>query len=128
MDRIDLHLEVPPVPYKDLSAGNDGASSRQMMERVMKARDIQGRRFRGTEIHTNARMNNRQIKRFCKVDSESSILIEAAMEKFGLSARAYARILKIARTIADLETAPDLKATHVAEAIQYRALDRKLLT
>jgi len=125
LDRIDIHLEVPSVPFKDLSATEEGPSSKEILERVMKARRVQGRRFHETKVHTNARMSSRQIKRFCKVDEESGELLEKAMERFGLSARAHARILKISRTIADLESAPDIKAAHVAEAIQYRTLDRR---
>jgi len=126
MDRIDLHLEVPAVPYRDLSETRDGASSAEMSARVMKAREIQIRRFHGSGIHDNAGMSNRQIKEFCPIDSESGLLLERAMDRFGLSARAHARILKISRTIADLEGAPDIRAPHVAEAIQYRSLDRRM--
>ena len=127
LDRIDIHLEVPSVQYKDLSAVADGVSSKEILERVMMAREIQGARFRRMNIRTNARMNSRQIRQFCGIDRESSVLMEKAMEKFGLSARAHARILKIARTIADLEVSAEIKAPHVAEAIQYRTLDRKML-
>ena len=126
MDRIDLHLEVPAVPYRDLSETRDGASSAEMSARVMKAREIQTRRFHGSGIHDNAGMSSRQIKEFCPIDSESGLLLERAMDRFGLSARAHARILKISRTIADLEGAPDIRAPHVAEAIQYRSLDRRM--
>lgn len=127
LDRIDLHMEVPAVPYKDLSGVSEGASSAEILERVMNARKTQGERFARTKIFTNARMNNRHIKNYCKIDSESGGLLEKAMDKFGLSARAYARILKIARTIADLEGSSEIKTPHVAEAIQYRTLDRKIL-
>ncbi len=127
MDRIDIHLEVPSVPYKDLSSVREGATSAEIAERVTRAREIQAKRFEARGPHSNAAMNNRRIKEFCKIDSESSTLLEKAMEKFGLSARAHARILKIARTIADLEQSPDIKSPHVAEAIQYRTLDRKIL-
>ena len=127
MDRIDIHLEVPSVPYKDLSGVTGSASSAEILERVMKARDIQDRRFRKARIHTNAGMNSRQIKHYCETDAESGALLEKAMDKFGLSARAHSRILKIARTIADLEGSPNIKAPHVAEAIQYRTLDRRTL-
>jgi magnesium chelatase family protein len=127
MDRIDLHLEVPSVRYKDLSVSIDGVSSAEISERVMKAREIQNRRFEKAKIHTNAGMNSRQIKTLCNIDAESSTLLERAMDKFGLSARAHARILKIARTIADLEGTSDIRSPHVAEAIQYRTLDRKML-
>ncbi len=127
MDRIDIHLEVPSVPYEHLSSDTNGASSSEILKRVIRAREIQSRRFYKTHIHTNAGMSSRQIKQLCKIDSESSALLGKAMDKFGLSARAHARILKIARTIADLEDSDNLKAPHVAEAIQYRTLDRRIL-
>jgi magnesium chelatase family protein len=126
LDRIDIHLDVPPVPYRDLSVGENGSSSSEILERVMEAREIQMRRLAKSGIHTNARMNSRLIKEFCKIDDESSSLMEMAMERFGFSARAHARILKIARTIADLEGTPKIGVSHVAEAIQYRTLDRKV--
>ncbi|MDY6878977.1 MAG: YifB family Mg chelatase-like AAA ATPase [Desulfatiglans sp.] len=127
MDRIDIHLEVPSVPYKELASVTDGSSSEEILERVLKARRTQGERFTRTNVLCNADMNNRQVKRFCRIDSESSALLETAMERFGLSARAHARILKISRTIADLEGCQEIKAPHVAEAIQYRTLDRGVL-
>jgi len=127
LDRIDLHLDVPAVPYKDLSGVSEGAASAQILERVMGARKIQEERLARTRIFTNARMTSRHIKQFCEIDSESSSLLEKAMDRFGLSARAHARILKIARTIADLEASTDIRSSHVAEAIQYRTLDRKIL-
>ena len=127
MDRIDIHLEVPSVPYKDLSAVSDNGSSTEILARVLNAREFQNERFQKAGIHANADMNSRQIKQFCKIDGESSVLLEKAMDKFGLSARAHARILKIARTIADLEGSSHIKALHVAEAIQYRTLDRRNL-
>ncbi len=127
MDRIDIHMEVPSVQFRDLSSSEGGQSSSEISERVEKAREIQTRRFHRMKIHTNANMNSRQIRRFCAVDSESDGLLERAMDKFGLSARAHSRILKIARTIADLEESPDIHSQHVAEAIQYRSLDRRML-
>jgi len=127
MDRIDIHLEVPSVPYKDLSGIAGGDSSEDILERVMKARDIQNKRFRRSKVHTNAGMNSRQIKQHCETDAESGTLLERAMDRFGLSARAHSRILKIARTIADLEGEENIRAPHVAEAIQYRTLDRRTL-
>lgn len=126
MDRIDIHLDVPSVPYRDLSQPEDGVSSEEILNRVMAARELQARRFLRSKTHTNAGMTSRQIKQFCKIDDASGDLLEAAMTRFGLSARAHARILKIARTIADLEGSQDIKASHVGEAIQYRTLDRKL--
>jgi magnesium chelatase family protein len=127
MDRIDIHLEVPSVPYKDLSATSDNGSSAEILARVLNARKFQNKRFQETKIHANADMNSRQIKQFCKIDGESGVLLEKAMDKFGLSARAHARILKIARTIADIDGSSNIKAPHVAEAIQYRTLDRRSL-
>jgi magnesium chelatase family protein len=127
MDRIDIHMEVPSVQFRDLSSSEGGQSSSEISERVEKAREIQNRRFHRMKIHTNADMNSRQIRRFCAVDSASDDLLERAMDKFGLSARAHSRILKIARTIADLEESPDIHSQHVAEAIQYRSLDRRML-
>jgi magnesium chelatase family protein len=125
MDRIDIHLEVPAVPYKDLSTDTDKTGSAEILARVLKARELQNQRFSSSRIYANAQMNNRQIRQVCKIDTESSALLERAMDKFGLSARAHARILKIARTLADLEGSTHIKTPHVAEAIQYRTLDRR---
>ena len=127
MDRIDLHVEVPAVAYKDLSAKDSGRSSAEILERIKRAREIQNERFQRMKIHANANMNSRHIRRFCEVDTESDVLLERAMDKLGLSARAHSRILKIARTISDIEASPNIKVDHVAEAIQYRSLDRRLL-
>ncbi|MFH1491234.1 MAG: ATP-binding protein [Pseudomonadota bacterium] len=126
MDRIDIHMEVPAVPFKELSSQNQGVSSAELLERIKKAREIQAERFIRMKIHVNADMSSRQIRKYCVLDGESGDLLERAMEKFGLSARAHSRILKIARTIADLEGAPDIRSQHVAEAIQYRTLDRRV--
>jgi magnesium chelatase family protein len=126
MDRIDIHMEVPPVRYQDLAASEPGLSSAEILERVKQARAVQAARFQRMKLHTNAQMNSRHIRRFCTIDAESGELLERAMDRFGLSARAHARILKIARTIADLEGCTDIRSTHVAEAIQYRTLDRKM--
>lgn len=126
MDRIDIHMEVPAVRYKDLSSKETGRSSAEILEHVKEAREIQVERFRRMKIYTNASMNSRQIRKFCEIDDDSEALLETAMEKLGLSARAHSRILKIARTIADLEGSNDIKSDHVAEAIQYRSLDRKI--
>lgn len=125
MDRIDIHLEVPSVPYRDLSGAGEGASSAGILERVGRAREIQNRRYERSKIHDNASMSSRHIKHFCEIDGDSGMLLEKAMERFGLSARAHSRILKIARTIADLEGGVPIKSSHIAEAIQYRTLDRR---
>jgi len=125
MDRIDIHLEVPPVHFKDLAATEGGESSAGILSRVKAARRIQADRFQKMKIYTNAHMNSRQIRKFCTLDFQSGELLEQAMEKFGLSARAHSRILKIARTIADLTGSEEITSAHVAEAIQYRSLDRR---
>jgi magnesium chelatase family protein len=127
MDRIDIHIDVPSVPFKDLTGFPQGASSSEIRHRVMSARKVQEKRLKKTKIYSNAMMNTRQIRKFCQVDDKSNTLLEMAMEKFGLSARALSRILKISRTIADLEGSEHIEQAHVAEAIQYRTLDRKLV-
>ncbi len=124
LDRIDMHLEVPAVPYRDLAGTEEAESSGAILERVEKARDYQRERFIGENVHTNAGMASRHIRRYCVVDAESNSLLERAMERFGMSARALARILKISRTIADLGDSPHIGLNHVAEAVQYRGLDR----
>ncbi|MGD8227722.1 MAG: YifB family Mg chelatase-like AAA ATPase [Desulfobacteraceae bacterium] len=126
MDRIDIHMEVPPVPFKDLSSRESGQSSLEILGRVKRARKIQNERFSNMKIHTNAGMSSRHIRQFCILDAESNDLMEKAMDRLGLSARAHSRILKISRTIADLESTPHIRAHHVAEAIQYRTLDRRI--
>ena len=124
LDRIDMHVEVPAVPYKDLMQDHTAESSETIRKRVAAARKIQAQRLSRTKIFCNARMSNRHIKKYCRVDDVSCALLESAIDKLGLSARAYNRILKIARTIADLEKSADISATHISEAIQYRNLDR----
>ncbi|MBN1831951.1 MAG: YifB family Mg chelatase-like AAA ATPase [Deltaproteobacteria bacterium] len=126
MDRIDIHMEVPPVGFNDLSSIEQGQSSSEILERVKKARKIQNDRYQKMKIHTNADMTSRHIRQFCSLDTDSSDLLEKAMDRLGLSARAHSKILKIARTIADLEGNPGVEAHHVAEAIQYRSLDRRI--
>lgn len=126
MDRIDIHIEVPSVPYRDIAAEHSGPGSDEIRKRVLRARQTQLGRFGGDGIYANARMSSRHIKKFCKPTAEAQGLLEAAMNRLGLSARAYTRVLKLARTIADLEGAHDIDSTHVSEAIQYRALDRAL--
>ncbi len=125
MDRIDIHVEVPAVPYKDLMSEANAEPSKNIRKRVTKARGIQSRRFARAKIHCNAQMSSRHIKKHCRIDDESSRLLEAAIEKLGFSARAYNRILKISRTIADLEDVPEIALGFISEAIQYRSLDRK---
>jgi len=127
MDRIDIHIEVPAVKYRDLTARDSGEPSKVLKERINRARKIQADRFRGLKIHCNAQMTNRHMKRFCSIDDASQRLLEMAIDKLGLSARAYTRILKVARTIADLAGEKEISAAHISEAIQYRSLDRNLL-
>ncbi len=125
MDRIDIHMDVPAVRYKELSAKESGRTSEEILQTVHSARRIQAARFHKMKIHTNADMSSRHIRKFCQIDSDSDKLLETAMEKLGLSARAHSRILKISRTIADIEGSDNIETDHIAEAIQYRSLDRK---
>ncbi|MGQ9637099.1 MAG: YifB family Mg chelatase-like AAA ATPase [Thermodesulfobacteriota bacterium] len=127
MDRIDIHIEVPSVKYRDLVSREPGESSREIKKRVDKARQIQLNRFKGMKIYCNAQMTNRHIKKFCEIDETGQRLLEMAIDRFGLSARAYTRILKVARTIADLEGQVNIQPSHLSEAIQYRTLDRNLI-
>jgi magnesium chelatase family protein len=124
MDRIDIHVEVPAVPYKDLRGESNAESSEVIGARVNAARTRQLKRFKRTKIYCNTQMINRHIKKHCKIDEASCDILESAIDKLGLSARAYNRILKIARTIADLDDASDISVDHIAEAVQYRSLDR----
>ena len=125
LDRIDIHVDVPAVPYKDLMQESNAESSAQIRKRVAASRAIQSKRFTRTKIYSNAQMSSRHIKKHCQIDAASRNLLESAIDKLGLSARAFNRILKIARTIADLQAAPNLQVDHISEAIQYRNLDRK---
>lgn len=125
LDRIDLHVEVPAVPFQELSAQADGTSSAQMREQVRRARRVQEQRF-GTDQMLNAHMSGRQLRKYGMLDQEGKALLKQAMEELGLSARAHDRILRVARTIADLEGSEGLRQEHVVEAIGYRSLDRKL--
>ncbi|WP_299607122.1 YifB family Mg chelatase-like AAA ATPase [uncultured Aquimarina sp.] len=126
LDRIDIHIEVTPVPFDKLSEDRKGESSVEIRKRVIKARDIQTRRFRDQKnIHYNAQMNVKQLRSYCQLDIASKELLKTAMERLNLSARAYDRILKVSRTIADLEGSECIKGSHISEAIQYRSLDRE---
>jgi magnesium chelatase family protein len=124
LDRIDIHVEVPAVPYKDLSSDYAGEQSSDIRERVVGTRQLQLERFRKDKIFCNGQMKTRHIKKYCPLRDNAVRLLETAMHKLGLSARAYARILKLSRTIADLESSEDIHSHHIAEAIQYRSLDR----
>ena len=126
LDRIDLHVEVTPVAFNELSSGRQYEKSSSIRERVIKAREIQENRFQQNEgVYANAQMSSNQLKRICIITSAGQSLLKAAMEKLNLSARAYDRILKVSRTIADLADCEDIKPEHLAEAIQYRSLDRE---
>ncbi len=124
LDRIDIHIEVPSIAYRDLAIKTEGTSSAEMRKQVIEARKIQAQRFKDEKILTNSRMNNRQVKKFCKLDEESDALLKQAIDELGMSARAYTRILKVARTIADIEQSEHIQVQHISEAIQYRSLDR----
>ncbi len=129
IDRIDIHIEVPPVPWKQLRGEGEGLSSSQMRQQVLRARSVQRRRFdadaNGSTV-LNATMSPRQVRTHCRLDANGEVLLKQAMTELGLSARAHDKVLRIARTIADLDEAETLAADHLAEAIQYRRLDRKL--
>lgn len=125
LDRIDIHLEVPAVRYEELSSKRKGESSAAIRERVVVAREIQIKRLKEEGIYKNADMNTKQIAKYCPLSDSGTAILKTAMERLGLSARAYDRILKVARTIADLENKADIEPAHLAEAIQYRTLDRE---
>lgn len=125
LDRIDIHIEVSPVDYEQLSCKAQGESSAQIKKRVNKARQIQRERFKGTDVRCNAKMTPRMTKEYCVLSNEADELLKLSFESLGLSARAYDKILRIARTIADLEESENIETQHIAEALQYRSLDRK---
>lgn len=126
LDRIDIHIDIPAVNYKELRSGSTPEGSDRIRERVLRAREIQLNRFAqaGERIYANAQMGSRQIRMFCELGTDCERLLERAMTQQGLSARAHDRILKVSRTVADLEGAPMIESKHIAEAIQYRTLDR----
>lgn len=127
LDRLDLHVEVPAVPFRELAADERGEESSAVRERVIAARARQTERYDGTRTHCNAQLRPGQLKKFCRIDGAGRGLIEQAVARLGLSARAYMRILKVARTIADLEGSESIAVAHAAEAIQYRSLDRQIM-
>ncbi len=126
LDRIDLHVEVPAVPYQELANKQPGLSSTAMREQVLQARQVQHERFGGHTYRLNGRMGSRGVRHYCQLDAECQALLKTAVESLGLSARAHDRVLRVARTIADLAMAKDILAIHLTEALGYRSLDRKL--
>jgi Mg chelatase-related protein len=125
LDRLDLHIEVPPVEFDEIASEEKAESSSEIKRRVNAAREIQNERFKGTPITCNARITSDLLHDACRLSNEGKALLKTAFEKLGLSARAYDRILKVARTIADLDASEEIRPRHVAEAVQYRSLDRK---
>lgn len=125
LDRIDIHIEVQKVEFEQLAEKRKGEKSEEIRQRVLKAREIQNERYKDLKISYNAQMGSKELEEFCELDEVSFGLIKMAMEKLNLSARAYDRILKVARTIADLEVSKNILSHHVSEAIQYRSLDRE---
>lgn len=128
VDRIDIHIEVPAVPFRELSGHQPGTSSADMRTQVTTARSVQSQRFAGASVRYNADMSHRQTRQHCRLDDECQNLLRSAMTELGLSARAHDKILRVARTIADLDSSPDIRPLHLNEAINYRMLDRQLWT
>ena len=126
IDRIDIHIEVPPVPYRELRGDRDGSGSEEMRLQVERARRIQRERFGDRSTTLNARMTSRQLRKVCKLDAAGEQLLKQALTELGLSARAHDKILRVARTIADLAGEEHIRPEHVSEAIMYRRLDRQL--
>ena len=127
LDRIDIHIDVPAVPFEELSKKEKSENSKTIRKRVQRTREVQTKRFsKDPNIHSNANMEKKGIEQYCQIDSEGKALIKQAMEHLGLSARAYDRILKVSRTIADLEGKSEITSVHLSEAIQYRSLDRDI--
>lgn len=124
LDRIDIHIDVPPVKFKELASDAPAESSEEIRRRVINARRVQLERFEGEKIFSNAQMTPRLIRKHCAIDSASKSLLENVITRLGLSARAYDRILKVSRTLADLEGREQVESSHISEAIQYRTLDR----
>lgn len=125
LDRIDLHIEVPAVPFNELSASAHGTDSRSMREMVTTARTRQTERFSNSSTRTNAQMSSRELRQICKVDGPCLKMLEQSVDHLGLSARAHDKVLRVARTIADVDGADSLNLEHISEAINYRMLDRQ---
>jgi magnesium chelatase family protein len=125
LDRIDIHVEVPAVKYDELSSMPTGEKSAIIRKRVNNSREIQLKRFKDSKIFSNSQMSSKQIRKYCILNNDSKSILKMAMDKMGLSARAYDRILKVSRTIADLEGSENIGVEHISEAVQYRSLDKK---
>ena len=126
MDRIDIHVDVPPVGLRELRGPDSETTSEDIRQQVHAAREIQAQRFSGLSFASNARMGERHLKQYCQLGGACEQVLAQAMTSLGLSARAHARILKVARTIADLESSHEIQIHHISEAVQYRTLDREL--
>ena len=127
MDRIDIHIEVPALKYDELSQKKDAEKSETIRDRVIRARKVQNERYRGRKIYCNSAITQKDLKKYCSLDDASNSILKRAIDTLSLSARAYNRILKVARTIADLSGKENISAEHIAEAVQYRSLDRKYI-
>lgn len=125
LDRIDIHIEVPKVKYDKLQSDTLEETSETIKKRVNVAREIQRERYKNYNIFSNSELTSGMINEYCKIDNKSQEILKKAFDKLGLSARAYGKILKVARTIADLEQSENIQLNHIAEAIQYRSLDKK---
>jgi len=126
LDRIDIHIEVPRLTADELFKRTPGEPSEAIRGRILRAREMQRARFAGSDFHSNSQMTAKALRDFCRLDSEVESLLRTAIDQFALSARAHDRIIKLARTIADLDGSEDIGIPHIAEAVQYRSLDRKL--
>ena len=126
LDRIDLHLEVPAVSFGDLRETTNGTTSAEMRQQVSAARTLQTNRFTASPARTNARMSSREVRRWCQLDAPCLDLLRVNLEELGLSARAHDKVLRVARTIADLDDASSIKQEHIQEAFNYHMLDRNL--
>ncbi len=127
LDRIDIHVEVPAVEYEDLSSDETGTSSRELRQEVETVRNLQARRFEDDQIRTNAKMNNKRVKSYCHVGDDGERILKEAIDQLGLSARAYMKVLKLSRTISDMDRKETIQPHHITEAVQYRSLDRQVM-